>query len=237
VVLGTAATAAADPKINQAKSSFRQGQRHFQEQKFTKALAAFEKAYGHVALPGFLFNIGQCHMELESYEKAASYFKLYIQKKPNAPSRPIAERRLKEALRYLGEDYTVKPPPPPTRPGPRGAPRKPRPTPPPIPKPVPEPDQEPPPKLAPKPAPTVQPTPPPTPTPEPESAPPGGLAKNITEPLPEPAVPLTEQGWFKWVAGSAVVVTVGVGAFLLTTYQPEPVTVLPAGTLGTVDRR
>ena len=80
IVLGLSATATADPKINQAKSSFRQGQRHFQAQKFTKALAAFEKAYSHVALAGFLFNIGQCHMELENYEKAASYFKLYIEK-------------------------------------------------------------------------------------------------------------------------------------------------------------
>ncbi|MED5464385.1 MAG: tetratricopeptide repeat protein [Myxococcota bacterium] len=237
IVLGLSATATADPKINQAKSSFRQGQRHFQAQKFTKALAAFETAYSHVALAGFLFNIGQCHMELENYEKAASYFKLYIEKKPDAASRPIAERRLKEALRYLGEDYTIKPPPPPSRPSPRKAPRKTRPSPPPIPKPVPEPDLAPSPKEAPKPAPTLQPTPTPAAGRTQESRPSEGLAKDITEPLPAPPVPLTEQGWFRWAAGSAIVVTVGVGAFLLTTSRKDPVMLLPSGTLGTVDQR
>jgi tetratricopeptide (TPR) repeat protein len=61
---------------------------------FDKALHEAEDAYRRDPLPLILFNIGQCHRALEHWEKAAFYFRRYLQKLPDAPNRALVESLL-----------------------------------------------------------------------------------------------------------------------------------------------
>lgn len=79
-----------------ARLHFQQGKAAFELGRFQEALEQYEKAYQIAALPGFLFNIGQCHRNLGNYQKAIFSFRLYLQKKPNAPNRDAVQVLLDE---------------------------------------------------------------------------------------------------------------------------------------------
>jgi tetratricopeptide (TPR) repeat protein len=74
-----------------AKVHFNKGMAAFELGKFQEALEEYEKAYGLLPLPGFLFNIGQCYRNLDQPEKAVFFFRLYLRKKPQANNRKAVE--------------------------------------------------------------------------------------------------------------------------------------------------
>lgn len=73
----------------QAREKFTQGNEAYARGEFREALAAFDAAYKLAPLPGFLFNVAQCHRQLGAHERAAFFYRRYLslsEKEPaNAP--------------------------------------------------------------------------------------------------------------------------------------------------------
>src|SRR3989339_1294874 len=77
-----------------AKKHFTQAKQWFAQGKYNEALAEYENAYAISPLPGFLFNIAQCHRNMHQYEKATHFFELYLEKMPEAQNRTAVEALL-----------------------------------------------------------------------------------------------------------------------------------------------
>lgn len=86
-----------------AKKHFKKGQTHYKLGRFSEALAEYSKAYEEMEHAAFLFNIGQCHMELENYERAVFFYERYLSEKPESPNRVLVDERLAAARTKLGE--------------------------------------------------------------------------------------------------------------------------------------
>jgi tetratricopeptide (TPR) repeat protein len=62
----------------QAREKFNDGNAAYEQGDFRQALAAFEAAYQLAPLPGFLFNVAQCHRQLGNYAHAASSYRRFL---------------------------------------------------------------------------------------------------------------------------------------------------------------
>lgn len=80
-----------------AREHYARGERLFALGHFRDAKAAYEAAYHAKALPGLLFNIGQCYRNLGDYASAVFVFRQYLQRQPDAPNKK-AVRALIEQL-------------------------------------------------------------------------------------------------------------------------------------------
>jgi tetratricopeptide (TPR) repeat protein len=69
--------AGADVEV-QARAKFAEGNLSYDLGEFQKALAAYSEAYRLRPLPGFLFNIAQCHRQLGRPERAAFFYRRYL---------------------------------------------------------------------------------------------------------------------------------------------------------------
>lgn len=85
-----------DASVREARAHFKRGEKLFALGKFEDALAAYEAAYDANPLPELLFNIGQCHRNLEDYDAAIFSFKKYLRLKPNASNRRAVEKLIEE---------------------------------------------------------------------------------------------------------------------------------------------
>ncbi|NMB73601.1 MAG: hypothetical protein GYA21_00565 [Myxococcales bacterium] len=103
-VVWCAPTYAADPaRKKEAKTHFSQGEKFYRLGKFQEALSEYSKAYEILPLPGFLFNIGQCHRMLDDHERAVFFFKGYLREQPRAKNRKQVEALIAECERKLAE--------------------------------------------------------------------------------------------------------------------------------------
>lgn len=94
--LSFASMAAAQPKKNAdeqaARALFADGQKAYDLGEFDRALTLYSDAYKLKPLPGFLFNIGQCHKQLGNYERAAFFFGRFVDNsKPEAANVALAK--------------------------------------------------------------------------------------------------------------------------------------------------
>jgi tetratricopeptide (TPR) repeat protein len=89
VPLPAAGAELTDEAKAQARVKYTEGNEAYEQGDFRKALAAFNEAYQLAPLPGFLFNVAQCHRQLGAYERAAYFYRRYLslsEKEPaNAP--------------------------------------------------------------------------------------------------------------------------------------------------------
>jgi tetratricopeptide (TPR) repeat protein len=118
-----------------ARIHYNQGKAAFEFGKFQEALEHYKTAYRIAPLPGLLFNIGQCHRNLDNPEQAIFAFRLYLRKRPEAANREAVLRLIDELEHKLSEaqvkpegetkipayvpeshPYTEPPPPPPPQP-------------------------------------------------------------------------------------------------------------------------
>ena len=79
-----------------ARKYFEKGQKLYNLGKFEEALGQYEKAYDEVELPELLFNIAQCHRNLDHFELAIFSFKKYLREKPAADNRAAVEKVIEE---------------------------------------------------------------------------------------------------------------------------------------------
>ena len=97
---------AEDPAERAAKRHYERGQKLYNLQKFDEALEQFQKAFDASPLPGFLFNIGQCHRNLGDYDAAIFSFKRYLKLDPEADNREQVEELIDELEQKKAEGDT-----------------------------------------------------------------------------------------------------------------------------------
>jgi tetratricopeptide (TPR) repeat protein len=91
---------AADAGETKARALFKQGQQAYDLGEFDQALGHYSEAYKLKPLPGFLFNIAQCHRKLGNWEQSAFFFGRFIDNSsPRAPEIEVARELLEDARR------------------------------------------------------------------------------------------------------------------------------------------
>jgi hypothetical protein len=177
-------------KRTKAKALFERAEKAYYLGRFEKALKLYSAAYEAAPLPGFLYNIGQCHRMLKNYERAIFFYKGYLQATDTSNQQAVV-RLIRKLEKKLQE-----------KPARRAAPARRR--------------------LA---------------------APPGSGATRPPYLPPRdqtpPEPPVTQRWWF-WTAiggGAALVAAAVVGGVLGARARSDSGTGLPAGSLGTLDRR
>ena len=100
-----------------ARTRFSEGNLAYDLGEFQKALDAYSEAYRLMPLPGFLFNIAQCHRQLGHPERAGFFYRRYLllekEEPPNAAlvNELIAEMDMavrKEQERRLAREETAR---------------------------------------------------------------------------------------------------------------------------------
>ena len=169
-----AGVARADPA--RAREHFEKGKRYFQVDEYRKAIEEFKAAHIEEPDPAFLYNIAECHRRVGENKEALTFYRRYLtHAPPNAPSRPVVEKRIAEI---------------------EAATPRPAPAPPPVP-------TEAPPARRAEPLPPAAPPPRPAPAavaplaPAPEAA--------IAAAPAEPPRPFYKRGWFYVALGAVVV--------------------------------
>lgn len=104
-----------DASLRAAKRHFERGEKVFALGKFEEALDHYQKAYDAKPLGAFLFNIGQCHRNLNDYDAAIFSFKKYLKLEPEASNREKVEELIEELEQKKAEAESrklglVKPP-------------------------------------------------------------------------------------------------------------------------------
>lgn len=82
VVLALAASSPAFADDDDAKAKFDAAEAAYDVGDFDKARRLYVEAYELKPLPGFLFNIGQCHKKLGEWNRAAFYYRRYLARLP-----------------------------------------------------------------------------------------------------------------------------------------------------------
>ena len=124
----SAHAAPVDPALARAKTLFEHAEAEYALAHFDAALADYEQAFETRPLPGFLFNIGQCHRQLHHWERAGFFYRAYLEKQPAARNRALVESLLVEVDEQARLQAVVRPepvvvvPPPPAPPPPPAKP-------------------------------------------------------------------------------------------------------------------
>jgi tetratricopeptide (TPR) repeat protein len=74
-----------------AKEHFYRAEKLFALRRFERALNEYEAAFEAKPIADFLFNIGQCHVNLGNYSEAIFSFRKFLKLKPNAKNRDQVE--------------------------------------------------------------------------------------------------------------------------------------------------
>jgi tetratricopeptide (TPR) repeat protein len=101
-----------------ARELFRDGTQHFKLGEYQAALDSFKEAYRNFEDPSFLFNIAQCHRQLDHKQEAIKLYRTYLTDAPNAPNADDVRKviasleeavRQEEAARRVPPQDTVAP--------------------------------------------------------------------------------------------------------------------------------
>ena len=87
--------------VEQGRQLAVEAARHYQDGRFVQALDAYRRAYDVAPVPELLFNIGQCHFQLKSYEWAIFFYQGYLTDRPRARNRALVESLITESRRHL----------------------------------------------------------------------------------------------------------------------------------------
>lgn len=79
---------------SQARAKFSEGNIAYDLGEFQKALDAYSEAYRLKPLPGFLFNIAQCHRQLGRSERAGFFYRRYLTLSKEEPSNAALVKEL-----------------------------------------------------------------------------------------------------------------------------------------------
>jgi tetratricopeptide (TPR) repeat protein len=98
LLLATNAPAGAPESAEKARARehFEVAQTAYDLGRFDEALAGYSEAYRLTALPGFLFNIAQCHRQLGNDGQALFFYNRYLDLAPGAKNEALARRLVRE---------------------------------------------------------------------------------------------------------------------------------------------
>lgn len=82
VLSATLAFAAPDKAEKQARAHFAAAQKAYDLGQFDQALKLYGDAYAAKPLPAFLFNIAQCHRQLQNHERALFFYRRFLSVAP-----------------------------------------------------------------------------------------------------------------------------------------------------------
>jgi tetratricopeptide (TPR) repeat protein len=115
----SAGSARADDRKAQARHQVEAADIDYKLGRFTAARDEYTRAYELYPVPPLLFNIGQCHKNLEDYAKAIFFFEGYLRDAPAASNRALVEDLIRESRAALdraspdaGSAGPAAPPPP-----------------------------------------------------------------------------------------------------------------------------
>ncbi|MBZ4415481.1 tol-pal system YbgF family protein [Myxococcus sp. RHSTA-1-4] len=80
----------------QAREHFAEGNLAYDVGDFDKALTSFSEAYRLKPLPGFLFNMAQCHRQLGQFSRAAFFYRRYLSLLPDESQAPAVRGLVQE---------------------------------------------------------------------------------------------------------------------------------------------
>jgi hypothetical protein len=112
LILFAATTAHADDR-DKARAAFRLGSQHYSLGEYKEALAAFKEAYRSYEDSSFLFNIAQCHRQLDQRADAIREYRMYLVNAPDASNREEVRQLITRLERELAEERATKAAPPP----------------------------------------------------------------------------------------------------------------------------
>lgn len=103
---------AAEPAKKSARPHYEKGASEYNLGHFTESIGEFEKAYEIDPAPILLFNIAQAHRQNGNNERAAFFYRRYLEQAPNAANRPEVEKRIKDLDEVMKQQNDVKRRPP-----------------------------------------------------------------------------------------------------------------------------
>ncbi len=89
-----------------AKQAFEQAELHYKLGRFAQALTEYSRAYELAPLPGFLFNIGQCHRQLGHHERAVFFFRGYLREKPGAKNQRVVKELIAQSRKIIQQEQS-----------------------------------------------------------------------------------------------------------------------------------
>jgi tetratricopeptide (TPR) repeat protein len=87
-----------------AETHYNQGMKQYTLGHFPEAIDEFEKAYDLKPEPIFLYNIAQSHRQNKNPERAAFFYRRYLEADPKAKNRAEVEKRIKDMEKLLAEE-------------------------------------------------------------------------------------------------------------------------------------
>src|SRR5688572_11638288 len=111
LALVDARPAAAEDKAK-ARQAYRRGAQHYDLGEYREALANFKEAYREYEEPTFLFNIAQCHRQLNEHEVAIRFYRTYLNRLPAAPNREEVRNTIAKLELTIAEEKAAKTAPP-----------------------------------------------------------------------------------------------------------------------------
>jgi Tetratricopeptide repeat len=113
VVLASARAAqASEAGKKAARPHYDKGASEYNLGHFAEAISEFEKAYEQDPAPILLFNIAQAHRQSGNNERAAFFYRRYLEQEPNAANRTEVEKRIKDLEGVIQQQNDVKRRPP-----------------------------------------------------------------------------------------------------------------------------
>lgn len=90
-----------DAATRRARQLYERAEQSYSVGQFADAAELYQRAYRVKALPGFLFNLGQCHRQLGQFRKARFFFRLYLERKPDSRRRVTVEALIRDCDEQL----------------------------------------------------------------------------------------------------------------------------------------
>jgi len=108
----TAAPASTEAGKKAARPHYEKGASEYNLGHFAESISEFEKAYEQDPAPILLFNIAQAHRQSGNNERAAFFYRRYLEQEPNAANRAEVEKRIKDLEGVIQQQNDVKRRPP-----------------------------------------------------------------------------------------------------------------------------
>ncbi len=112
LICGARAAHASEAGKKAAKPHYEKGASEYNLGHFAEAISEFEKAYEQDPAPILLFNIAQAHRQSGNNERAAFFYRRYLEQDPNADNRADVEKRIKDLELVIQQQNDVKRRPP-----------------------------------------------------------------------------------------------------------------------------
>jgi hypothetical protein len=95
-----------------ARELFKSGSQHFKLGEYGEALTAFKEAYRNFEDPTILFNIAQCHRQLNQKPEAIRFYRTYLSELPKAPNRDEVRQLIAMLETALAQETAARTVPP-----------------------------------------------------------------------------------------------------------------------------